>query len=228
MAKKANMAKRVAAETKNKKAFQEALDGKTSIIGRVEKTLGNGGFQVALGQGKVVQGLIRGVFKGGRASEAFVVAGMFVILAATTGSAKVHEIVGVINKKKDLKALKDSGCIHQSLCDAGAADDLFDYEGCEDESEMNEDEKKAYGRAVSGRAMRPSVKEVLDAMVPESPTKVKKAPVAPGAPKKVVVEPSPLESVSGIWGASDCIEPPQVNLPKTLESWEDEIDIDAI
>lgn len=235
------MAKRFAAETKNKKAFQAALDNKVGIIGRVEKALGNGGFQITTaedGKTKTVQGLIRGVFKGGAKSEAFLVAGMYVILAKAEGRSPVHEILGVINKKKDLKALKDAGAVPASLIQESAADDLFDYAGLDEDAEMEGDDKKAYNRVAAKHAVaRSGVKEALEALVPESPEKARRArasvpaamaaPVAPGAPKKV-----PADNIqSMLWGARDDETAPlqPVFLPANASNWEDdEIDISAI
>jgi len=110
--------------------------------GFVTAKLGNGGFRVSLKGGKEVQGLIRGVFKGGKNSEGFVCPGMYVILAPNGGRSdmKVHEIIGVINNKKDLKALKEAGLITEDL-DADK-DDLFDYsdDECEKPAATKEDE----------------------------------------------------------------------------------------
>jgi hypothetical protein len=56
---------------------------------------------------------------------------MYVILAPNASEhIKVHEIVGIINNRKDLKALMEAG-----LIDEDANDDLFDHSGDESESE---------------------------------------------------------------------------------------------
>ena len=138
MTKKTNLAKKAAVTKKMKTALADALTDEETIVGRVVGALGNGGFRVSL-KDKEVQGLIRGVFKGGKNSESFVCAGMYVILAPNSSraagegtclqrKAKVHEIIGVINNKKDMKALKEAGLITED-----AKDDLFDYS--DDESE---------------------------------------------------------------------------------------------
>jgi translation initiation factor IF-1 len=258
MPKKINMAKRVAAETKNKNAVAAALDGTVTIIGRVEKALGNGSFQVALGGGKMVQGLIRGVFKGGAKSEAFLAPGMFVILAEGTGRSMVHEVLGVINKKKDMKALKSAGLVPASLCDDTAADDLFDYADAEEGADLEGDDRKAYDRVVAKHAAaRSGVKDALEALVPAAVAKpIKPAKVsAPSgaAPKRWVsvsealAKPKPAEEVAvrsgpradapvcnGVW-AGGISEPrfQPISLPSFGGAdWEsvadDEIDIDAI
>ena len=138
MPKKVNMSKRVAVENKNKKVLTDAMDGKEAIFGKVEKALGNCAFKVNIQDPKskqpklkAVQGLIRGSFKGGSKSETFLAAGMFVILAAAEERADSHEIIGVINKKKDLKALIDDNLLPVILMDT--QDDLFDYTGVEEE-----------------------------------------------------------------------------------------------
>lgn len=158
MPKKANGAKRAAAEKKNKNALEEALNLTNPIVGRVEKNLGNSSFQVTIKHPdnngpKTVQGLIRGVFKGGSRSEAFCAPGVFVILAASEGKSEVHEILSVINKRKDLKALKDNNKMPLCLQDADGGDDLFDFD---DTEEVEEEEKinlakKESARVTAGR-----------------------------------------------------------------------------
>ena len=153
MAKKTNIAKKASAEKRNKAALADALNlamdyiavdknamgGEAGLVprvpplcGHVTAKLGNGGFRVTLNGGKEVQGLIRGIFKGGKNSVSFVAPGMYVILAPNASEhIKVHEIVGVINNRKDLKALMEAGLIAED-----AKDDLFDHS---DESESESD-----------------------------------------------------------------------------------------
>jgi hypothetical protein len=219
MSKKANMSKRVSAENKNKKAFKEALDGVSSLIGRVEKNLGNSAFQINLGGGRLVQGLIRGVFKGGKSSEAFVSPGIFVILAASSGLSKVHEIVGVINRKKDLKELREKNCIHSSLCDTSMTDDIFDYDGLDHTMDIDEDNKKAYER-ISSKYTK-SNKDTTLVTVESSDTQ--KTSASSVAAKKINVYVD-THSVSLL---DNDIRPSVLQLPPTVESWDD-IDIDAI
>ena len=159
MAKKANMSKRVAVENKNKKALAEAMDGKEAIFGKVEKALGNCAFQVKIqdpkskaSKAKIVQGLIRGSFKGGAKSETFLAAGMFVILSPAEERAETHEIVGVINRKKDLKALMDDKLLPECILDAEGADDLFDYSGIEEDDGLDKEERKSRARILAAQA----------------------------------------------------------------------------
>lgn len=137
MPKKSNVAKRVAAENKNKKAYTDVVKGKDGIIGRVEKAFGNGLFQITIadprGAPKLVQGLIRGVFKGGAKSIAFLTTGMYTILAAVEKGSEVHEILGVISHNKQLNELKKEGMFPKCLEEDKALDSLFDYTGVEDE-----------------------------------------------------------------------------------------------
>jgi len=122
--------KRASAEKRNASALEQALDGKPCIIGKVEKSLGNCGFEVNLGNGKRVQGLVRGLFKVGKlnqSSSTAVSAGVFVILSQAEGAHTTHEIVGVINTQKDVKALRIMNAIPLSLFEDVAVDDLFDY-----------------------------------------------------------------------------------------------------
>lgn len=131
MPKNSNKSKKAAAENKNKRQIAVALGSEYSIVGRVVGSLGNSTFRIQLAKGEEVKGLIRGVLKGGRNSEAYVSAGMYVILAESTN--KMHEILGVVNKKSDLKALKDSGFL-TGLTEKDDECDLFDYSEDDDES----------------------------------------------------------------------------------------------
>lgn len=158
MPKKVNMSKRVAVENKNKKVLAGALNGAEAIFGKVVKALGNCAFQVTIEDpkrpphAKTVQGLIRGSFKGGAKSEAFLAAGMFVILSPAEDSAVSHEIIAVVNKKKDLKALMDEELIPECLLEGerGVRDDLFDYTGVEEEDDgLTKEERKSRARVVA-------------------------------------------------------------------------------
>lgn len=157
MPKKANMSKRVAVENKNKKALAEAMNGKDAIFGKVEKAFGNCAFQVNIQDPKskqpkikTVQGLIRGSFKGGSKSETFLAAGMFVILAPAEERAESHEIIGVINRKKDLKALMDEKLLPAILLEA--QDELFDYTGIEEDDGLDKEERKSRDRILAAQA----------------------------------------------------------------------------
>jgi len=145
MPKKSNVAKRAAAENKNKKAYKEVIDGKDGIVGRVEKAFGNGLFQITIadkrGNPKLVQGLIRGVFKGGAKSAAFLAPGMYTILADVEGRSEVHEILGVIGTKKQLTELKKEGVFPKCLQQDDAVDELFDYTDVKEEGDAAEEEE---------------------------------------------------------------------------------------
>ena len=144
MPKKANMAKRCAAEKKNKDAFNLAMDGEC-LVGKVEKNLGNSAFQVNLGGSRIVQGLIRGVLKGGMKSAAFISVGAIVFLAECEGSTKNHEILGVVKSRKELKQLKTFGRIPDSILDEVNEDDIFEAEDEEDPTkDMTEEEAMTY------------------------------------------------------------------------------------
>lgn len=158
MPKKVNMSKRVAVENKNKKVLADALDGKEAIFGKVEKALGNCAFQIKIqdpksktAKVKVIQGLIRGSFKGGAKSETFLAAGMFVVLAPAEERSESHEIIGVINKKKDLKALMDDNLIPLAIQDADGGDDLFDYTGVVEDDGLDKEERKARARILAAQ-----------------------------------------------------------------------------
>jgi hypothetical protein len=159
MPKKMNMSKRVAVENKNKNVLAGALNGKEAIFGKVVKALGNCAFQITIQdptskapRAKTVQGLIRGSFKGGAKSETFLAAGMFVIVSPAQERAEVHEIVCVINKKKDLKELMDEELIPECLLEGerGVRDDLFDYTGFQEEDDgLTKEERKSRERVMA-------------------------------------------------------------------------------
>ena len=141
---KANMAKRVAAEKRNRQALDMAYDG-ACLVGKVEKSLGNSGFQVNLGGNRLVQGLIRGVLKGGMKSAAFVSVNSFVFLAESEGSTHNHEILGVVKSRKELKQLESLGRIHPSLLESAEDDDIFEQEEEDDPTkDMTEEEATSY------------------------------------------------------------------------------------
>ena len=146
MPKKSNLAKKAAVAKKNKTAIESASKSKIGVVGKVISALGNGGFRIHLEKGGETIGLIRGVFKGGRNSEAYLVAGMYVILSSPTVTPRrlehgmeacdssvrvppterasvMQEIIAVINTKRAFKELKDAGLIKEE-----EKDDLFEYE----------------------------------------------------------------------------------------------------
>ena len=159
MPKKMNMSKRVAVENKNKNVLAGALNGKEAIFGKVVKALGNCAFQITIQdptskapRAKTVQGLIRGSFKGGAKSETFLAAGMFVIVSPAQERAEVHEIVCVINKKKDLKELMEEELIPECLLEGerGVRDDIFDYTGVQEEDDgLTKEERKSRDRVMA-------------------------------------------------------------------------------
>ena len=161
MPKKMNIAKRVAVENKNKNVLAGAMNGKEVIFGKVVKALGNCAFQITIQdpkskapRAKTVQGLIRGSFKGGAKSETFLAASMFVILAPAEERAESHEIIAVVNKKKDLKALMDDELIPECLLEGerGVRDDLFDYSGVEEEDDgLTKEERKTRARILAAQ-----------------------------------------------------------------------------
>ena len=157
MPKKVNMSKRVAVENKNKKVLTDAMDGKEAIFGKVEKALGNCAFKIHIQDQaskvpklKAVQGLIRGSFKGGSKSEVFLSAGMFVILGPAEKRAESHEIIGVINRKKDLKALMDNKLLPEILLEA--QDELFDYTDFVEDDGLDKENRKSRDRILAAVA----------------------------------------------------------------------------
>lgn len=168
MVKNANMSKRVAVENKNKRVLAEALDGKEAIFGKVVKAFGNCAFQVTIQdpvskvpRTKTVQGLIRGSFKGGAKSETFLAAGMFVVLSPAEERSGNHEIIGVINKKKDLKALMDDKLLPACILEEeqGVGDDFFDYTDVVEEDGLTKEERKSRARILAAQATKSDVVE---------------------------------------------------------------------
>jgi len=173
MGKKGGASKKRAAGNKNSKVLDEMLSGVKSILGRVEKNLGNSGFQVTIKNKdneapKTVQGLARGVFKGGsRNSATFISPGAFVILADAVdpigGGMTTHEIIGVINSRKEYNLLKEKDMIPGCLMDQkDSGDDAFEFVESDEESEEVEDEdaaraKKESARVTAGRRVERDV-----------------------------------------------------------------------
>ena len=220
--------KQFSADLKNRAAIDGVLEG-SGVIGRVEKALGNSGFQVMLGDGSLTQGLIRGVFKGGKNSVAFIGPGNFVILAydkANTSRAKMHEILGVINDNKDLKKLKASGALPASLCENTNADDLFEHEP----DEKVEMVAKADYVPTKEGALKAELLERVGLLTFQEPVAVYKKPrVAPGAPVKAErpIESTPTVSTwTNAWKDDIVSEP--VPILKAPVCWEDAVDIDAL
>jgi hypothetical protein len=138
---KVNTAKKAAALKKNSSALEDALEKGTGLFGRVEKNLGDCMFKVTIvvkGKPTEVQGIVRGVMRGGAKASTFVQPSTFVLL--TESSSKLHEIAAVINRPSDMKALKKGGLIPKALLTDGGEDDLFEER--EDEDEDAEDEAK--------------------------------------------------------------------------------------
>jgi translation initiation factor IF-1 len=228
------MSKRAAAENKNRTTIQAVIDGRGDILGRVEKSFGNGGFKIILGDGKEVQGLIRGVFKGGAKSSAFVAAGMFVSLAPSTsrkeaGRMVVHEITGVVNKKKDLKALKDAKVLPDLFLESGAGDDLFDYDGY-----VEVEEKDDTGKVCENLVTKYNqVKDALNAIIPSggaaAPAKLRTKPAAVAA--AVRTKPAAVVAPS-VWDVSEeaafTVESETLAAARAALPSADEFDIDAI
>jgi hypothetical protein len=165
MPKRAN-AKKMAAQayTKMKSLDAATTDGKY-YVARVEKALGNCGFQatIELPNGRVheVQVLVRGKMKGGRACATRVEVGCFV-LADGDISKKVLEVVGVVNRQAELEKLKRSGRVSRSFVEAAERkhngqddEDLFDRDGAEEQEQgiwdKKDEERSAQADEILGR-----------------------------------------------------------------------------
>jgi hypothetical protein len=137
MPKSVNTTKKAAAAKKNGSAITTAMAAGGGLFGRVEKSLGDCNFKIIISRnGRVteeVQGIVRGVMRGGRNSDGFIQPGCFVLL--TESSSKLHEIAGVVNRNADMKALKKEGLIPKVLTEMAGEDDLF-----EEAEDVGEDE----------------------------------------------------------------------------------------
>jgi hypothetical protein len=168
MPKRAN-AKKMAAQayTKMKSLDAATTDGKY-YVARVDKALGNCGFQatIELPNGRVqeVQVLVRGKMKGGRACATRVEVGNFV-LADGDITKKVLEVVGVVNRQAELDTLKRSGRVSRGFVEATERkrtgndedDDIFDREGVEQEEgiwDKKDEERSAEAAQLLGRYMQ--------------------------------------------------------------------------
>jgi hypothetical protein len=81
---------------------------------------------------------------------------MFVILAPAEERAETHEIIGVVNKKKDLKALIDDNLLPAILMET--QDDLFDYTGVVEDDGLTKEERKSRERILAAQAAGGSTK----------------------------------------------------------------------
>lgn len=166
MPKRAN-AKKMAAQTYAKiKSLDAATTEGKYYIARVEKALGNCGFEavIELPNGKLhnVQVLVRGKMKGGRACATRVEVGCFV-LADGDIEKKVLEVVGVVNRQAELDKLKKSGRVSKSFTAsaekrAADEDDLFESDGEDDREEdiwnKKDEERSAEAAQILGRYMK--------------------------------------------------------------------------
>lgn len=166
MPKRSN-AKKMAAQAYTKiKSLDAATSEGKYYVARVEKALGNCGFQAVIETPtglREVQVLVRGKMKGGRACATRVEVGCFV-LADGDINKKVLEVVGVVNRQPELEKLKRSGRVSTKfVADAGAAgggdglDDLFDREGAEQEEgiwDKKDEERSAQADEILGRYMQ--------------------------------------------------------------------------
>ena len=160
-------AKKMAAQayTKIKSLDAATTEGKY-YVARVEKALGNCGFQAVIETPtglREVQVLVRGKMKGGRACATRVEVGCFV-LADGDINKKVLEVVGVVNRQAELEKLKKSGRVSTKfVADAGATggdglDDLFDRDEGEEQDEgiwnKKDEERSAQADEILGRYMQ--------------------------------------------------------------------------
>jgi len=111
---------------------------KEFIIGRVEAARGFAQFTVAIGKGKNVQATPLGVFTQGSCP---IHVGQVVLMEPTEKKDQIHQIVGRIDKKKDVTELIKMGILSPDIFGEDKKDDLdiFDYEE-EQEAEVEIDD----------------------------------------------------------------------------------------
>jgi hypothetical protein len=136
--------KAIAAKRHNNQTISCLMEGDSHfVLGRVEKNLGSGGFQVLVDGGTVV-GMPLGKFT---RSTMPIEANSFVVMEpSATGRAKVLEIVGVLsrsNAKALYKSERMSKKVWQSATDT-IEDDLFEEneDNSDDDSEGDEKVEK--------------------------------------------------------------------------------------
>ena len=113
----------------NEEAIKAAFEKKKEfIIGRVEAARGFAQFTVAIGKGKTVQATPLGVFTQGSCP---IHIGQVVLMEPTEKNDQIHQIVGRIDKKKDVNELIKMGILSSDIFGEDKKDDLdiFDYEG---------------------------------------------------------------------------------------------------
>lgn len=114
-------------------SFSAALDGKYEI-GLIEATLGHSAFRVKLSSSKErIVSITSAVLRGGKNSSAYAQRGNYLIIDD-------REVVGVVNTRKDFKALNKAGRICKSLLgdnSASGLEEFFDVEASEEKEEQD-------------------------------------------------------------------------------------------
>jgi hypothetical protein len=120
-------AQKASASRHNEEAIKAAFEKKKEfIIGRVEAARGFAQFTVAIGKGINVQATPLGVFTQGSCP---IRVGQVVLMEPTEKKDQVHQIVGRIDKKKDVTELIKMGILSAEIFGEDKKDDIdiFDY-----------------------------------------------------------------------------------------------------
>jgi len=133
MPKSVNMKKAAAALYQNQKAIEQARK-KTATFGAVIKSLGNGGFEIALAGGKSAQATPRGLFGKG---PMLIAVGQVVIVEGAAD--KRMEIVARLDQRSQITELIEEGHMPAEIlrlakgveqsAQAAVEDDIFEAEG---------------------------------------------------------------------------------------------------
>jgi len=120
-------AQKASASRHNEEAIKAAFEKKKEfIIGRVEAARGFAQFTVAIGKGINIQATPLGVFTQGSCP---IHVGQVVLMEPTEKKDQVHQIVGRIDKKKDVTELIKMGILSAEIFGEDKKDeiDIFDY-----------------------------------------------------------------------------------------------------
>jgi hypothetical protein len=120
-------AQKASASRHNEEAIKSVFEKKKDfIIGRVEAARGFAQFTVAIGKGINIQATPLGVFTQGSCP---IHVGQVVLMEPTEKKDQVHQIVGRIDKKKDVTELIKMGVLSAEIFGEDKKDDIdiFDY-----------------------------------------------------------------------------------------------------
>lgn len=126
--------KKASAKRQNEKTITEALMSDGLMFGRIQQSLGQGGFRVVLNDGVVTTAIPRGLFT----SRSFRLSLGDIIILEDSTSGKDYQIIGKMEKKEAhhfYRIGKIAKHIFEDPKDDGDNDSIFDYDDEDDENE---------------------------------------------------------------------------------------------